>query len=144
LTASQMKEYMGSQLQVMPAPNGRSDLRLDIRAPMLILLAATALVLLLACLNVANLSLARALARRRATALKAALGASRGRILSEQFIESFLLAAAGCAAGVVLAPPVSRALLNFLPRDTAVAALTGDVDVRVLFFAAGITMLSTR
>ena len=66
---------------------------------MLILLAATALILLLACLNVANLSLARVLARRRATALRAALGASRGRILAEQFVESAMLAAAGCFAG---------------------------------------------
>ena len=119
LTDAQLKEYMASRLDLLPAAQGRSDLRMSVRQPMLILLAATALILLLACLNVANLSLAKALGRRRTTALKAALGASGRRILAEQLVESALLAAAGCVLGVLLAPLVSRAMLSFLPRQDA-------------------------
>ena len=88
VTAGQMKEYMASTLDVLPAAQGRSDLRQHLRQPILILLAATALILLLACLNVANLSIAKALVRRRSTALRSALGASRRRILAEQLIEN--------------------------------------------------------
>ena len=143
VTDAQMKEYMGSILNVLPAAQGRSDMRRMIRTPMLILIAATALILLLACLNVANLSLAKALARRRSTALRAALGASRKRILGEQLIESALLAGAGCFAGVLIAPFVSHAILSFLPGGRGDVALSADVDLRVLMFALAITALTT-
>jgi predicted permease len=143
VTDAQLKEYMASRLDVLPAAEGRSDLRISVRQPMLILLAATALILLLACLNVANLSLAKALGRRRATALKAALGASGRRILAEQLVESALLAAAGCVLGVLLAPLVSRALLSFLPhQDAAGVALSANLDLRVLLFALAIAALT--
>jgi predicted permease len=143
VTDVQMREYLTSTLDVLPAAQGRSDTRRMIRQPVLILLAATALILLLACLNVANLSLAKALARRRATALQAALGASRGRILAEQLMESALLAAAGCAAGVLLAPLVSRAMLSYLPRSAGDVALSADLDLRVLLFALAMTAVTT-
>jgi predicted permease len=134
---------MASRLDVLPAAQGRSDLRGSIRQPVLILLAATALILLLACLNVANLSLAKALGRRRATALKAALGASGRRILAEQLVESALLATAGCVLGVLLAPLVSRAMLSFLPhQDAAGVALSANLDLRVLLFALATTALT--
>ncbi|MBO0800591.1 MAG: FtsX-like permease family protein, partial [Blastocatellia bacterium] len=108
------------------------------------LLAATALILLLACLNVANLSLAKAFAGQRATALRAALGASRRRILTEQLVESSLLAAAGCLSGVMLAPIVIRVVLSFLPQqDSESIALKSNPDLRVLLFALTITGLAT-
>jgi predicted permease len=138
-TVQQMSEYMASRLDLLPAAQGQSRMGRQIEQPMLVLLSATALILLLACLNVANLSLARTLARRRATALRTALGASRGRILAEQLIESAMLAAVGCLAGVLLAPPVARAILSFLPRQGASGmALSAAIDVRVLLFALGI------
>jgi len=140
VTAAQMKEYLASRLQVLPAAQGRSDLRRRIREPMLILLGATALILTLACLNVANLSLARAFARARATALRTALGATRGRILAEHLTESALLAAAGCLAGVLLAPLAGRALLSFLPQGTTGVGLHTGPDLRVLLFALAVTV----
>ena len=142
MTAGQMKEYLASTLDVLPAAAGRSDLRRRLRQPILILLAATGLILLLACLNVANLSLAKALARRRATALRVTLGASRQRILAEQLVENGLLALAGCAAGVLLAPLVSRTILSFLPVGAAGVALRPDVGFRVLGFALAVTALA--
>jgi ABC-type antimicrobial peptide transport system permease subunit len=116
-TPVQMREYMASALDLLPGAAGYSFMRRMMRQPMLVLLAATALILLLACLNVANLSLAKAFAAQRATALRVALGASRRRILTEQLVESSLLAAAGCLSGVP--------------------------DLRILLFALTITGLAT-
>jgi predicted permease len=132
---------LASNLELRPAAHGRSNLRAQLEQPMLILLVATGMVLLLACLNVANLSLASALARRRATALRAALGASRHRIVTERLIESAVLAAAGGALGTLVAPLISRALLTFLPGQGG--ALTAVLDLRVLLFALAVTVLTT-
>ena len=79
LTEQQLSEYLGSTLELRPGGQGDNFLRsYIIEKPILILMAATSLILLLACLNVANLSLARVLARRRVTALRTALGHPEG------------------------------------------------------------------
>ena len=142
LTPAQMKEYLASHLDLLPAARGRSDLGRYIREPMLILVAATALILLLACLNVANLSLAKTLAQSRMTALRTALGASRGRIVAQQLTESALAAAAGCGAGVLLAPAVARVLISFLPQGTGGIGLYAGIDSRALAIALGISVLA--
>ena len=145
LTAQQLREYLGSRLDVLPGGQGDTFMRdYLLEKPILILVAATSLILLLACLNVANLSLAKVLARRRATAMRVALGASRRHIVAEQLIESALLAVAGCLAGAVLAPLVGRTLLSFLPAfGPAGPALSADLDWRVLGLAFGIAALAT-
>lgn len=142
VTDLQMREYMASSLEVLPAANGRSPWVRFVRPAMFVLLAATGLVLLLACLNVASLSLARTLARRRTIALRAVLGASRGRLVTEQLLESALLAAGGCAVGALLAPQVTSALPSFLPEGIELALRPG-LDLRVLLFALGIAALTT-
>ena len=93
------QRYLASSVRVLPASGGRSDLRGRLERPLLVLLAATALVLLLACLNVANLFLARGFARRRETALCLAFGASRGRVVRDLLIQCVWLPSAGrCSA----------------------------------------------
>ncbi|HYO80987.1 MAG TPA: ABC transporter permease [Bryobacteraceae bacterium] len=144
VTKSQLQQYMGSQLDLLPGGQGQAPMRQLLQRPMLILLAATGLILLLACLNVANLSLARVLARRRTTALRIALGASRRRILTEQLVESGVFAVLGCAAGVLLAVPVIRGILTFVPTFGAASlALTAELDWRVLSFALAATAVTT-
>ena len=109
-----------------------------VRRSLLVILAAVSAVLLIACASVANLLLARAMARRHEMAMRAALGASRGRLIRQLLVESLLLGAAGGAAGIVAAPWISAGLLAVSPID--LQQMTDvRVDVRVLVFALGTT-----
>ena len=142
VTADQQRRFLASSVRVLPAARGRSDLRGRLERPLLVLLAATALVLLLACLNVANLFLARGFARRRETALRLALGASRGRIVRELLVQSGLLALAGAALGLFVAPAVIQALLSFLPADTGGVDLSADINLQVFAFALAAALVT--
>ncbi len=135
VSSDQEQRYLRSWLEVLPASRGRSDLRTRLERPLLVLLAATALVLLLACLNVANLYLARGFARRKETALRLALGASRGRIVQELLLQSGILAVAGALLGTLLAPVVIKSLLSFLPQGAADVDLSAAIDARLFLFA---------
>jgi predicted permease len=137
VTEDRQRRYLSGYLELLPAQHGRSDLRGRLEQPLLVLFAATTLVLLLACLNVANLYLARGFARRRETALRIALGASRGRVVRELLVQSAILALAGALLGLMLAPTVVRALLAFLPQTTAAVDLRADIDPLVFAFALG-------
>jgi len=135
VTADQQTRYLASSLALISAASGRSDLRGRLERPLLVLLGATAIVLVLACVNVANLYLARGFARRRETALRLALGASRGRIVRELLVQSLILSVSGAALGLLIAPGVIRALLSFLPTAASGIYLVTDINLRVFAFA---------
>ena len=105
------------------------------RVWMLMLLAAVGLVLLIACANVANLWLARASVQQRDVAVRAALGASRGRLVQHVLIESLVVSATGTLVGLALAWSFVRVLATALPDSLARAAAVG-IDARVLAVAA--------
>jgi putative ABC transport system permease protein len=117
----------------------------EYRSSLYVLLAAVAMVLLIACANVANLLLARAIGRRREIAIRAALGAARARIVRQLLTESLLLSTAGAILGTALGFAAIRALLLVntagLPRIGENGALVG-LDGRVLLFTAAVTILT--
>ena len=110
------------------------------KAPLYVLLATTACFLLIACLNVANLLVARSAARRREFAIRAALGGSRPRLLREQVVESVVLSMAGGILGIALAQLSLQWLIRM--RHDIPRVETIHIDVPVLLFAMAITLLS--
>ena len=136
-----MNVLMGALGQQFAATNGgvqaaiqpyRDLLEGDFRQPLLLLLAASGLVLLIACLNVVNLVLARAFQRERERSIRLALGASRARLVRGQLIEAFLLSLGGAAVGLGLAATALRIVSPLLPAlglPTQPLGLDGDVFV---------------
>jgi putative ABC transport system permease protein len=126
-----------------PGGRGLSSLRRSMGETLKLLLGVVGLLLALACANVANLSLARARARRKEIAVRLALGASRFRIIRQMLTESLLLACLGAGAGLMLAPWLYELLLAFEPSFVIErSALQGSLDARVFGFTALTTVLS--
>jgi predicted permease len=117
----------------------RDDLVVDVRPALLILLGAVALVLLIACANVANLVLVKMLSRRKEVAIRSALGASRRRLLQQVLAETVILAVCGGAFGLVFAHYGTMFMVKFaggqLPRSGAIG-----LDAWVLAFTFGISL----
>ena len=113
----------------------------DYRQALLILLGVVGCVLLVACVNVANLMLARASARQKEVALRSALGASRWRIIQQLLIESLILAAGGGILGLVLSIWALRVLLQSIPIKLPFWMNFG-LDFRVLGFTTAVTILT--
>ena len=143
-------------ITVVPAGAGVGVMKEQYGRSLRILMAVCALVLLIACANVANLLLARAVARRGQTAVRLAMGASRRQIITEALVESVLLAVGGALAGLLVSVAASRLLLSLafsgaslLPIDTmpsplVLAFATGLALVTGLLFGTAPAWLATR
>ena len=141
---------------VKPGANGRlllDHMVRDFKRPLYVLLAATGCLLLIACMNVANLLVARAMARRKELAIRAAMGGGRMRLLRERLMESLLLSAAGGGLGLVLAFGVLQWLtrtrqdmsrVESIHIDGVVAAFTVGIIVLCALFAGLISALTVR
>ena len=151
-----MRSYLGPQpsqkhlddlahasVELTPGGRGISPLRFEFSLPLKILMAIVALVLLMACANIANMLLARGVARTREVAVRMALGASRRRIVFQLLTESTLLAFIGAVAGVALAWKVSAMLLQMATPGPDPVALNLTPDLPVLAFTLGVTGLTS-
>jgi predicted permease len=136
------QQFLAMSMDVLPAAKGRSQLRDQFSKPLLALMGIVAVVLLIACSNLANLLIARASGRQTEVAIRLALGATRGRLVGQLLVESVLLAAVGGAIGLGLAVFMDRALLDFLPRDLSVITVSTSPDATVLGFALLVSLLT--
>jgi predicted permease len=136
------QEFLSKKIVLSPGAQGRTTAQRDWGPALMALFAMVALVLLIACTNVANLLLAKAAARQREFAIRAALGATPGRMMRQLLVESFLCALGGGVLGLILGAWIMNILTQAVVSEAMVQGITAKVDGSVLGFGAAATVLS--
>jgi predicted permease len=141
-SANDLAEVEHASIELTPFAGGLPKLRLRFSGPLELLMAIVALVLLIACANIANMLLARGVARTRELAVRQALGATRRRVAVQLMTESLILAVAGGGLGVLLAGRGSQLLLALASGGPEPMPLDIAPDYRVLAFTLAVTVLT--
>ncbi|MBC7925135.1 MAG: ABC transporter permease [Bryobacteraceae bacterium] len=142
VSAFQRDRFLKREVKMEPAATGYSDLRRSYQTALLVLMGMVALVLLISCFNVANLLIARAVARRKEIAVRLSVGASRARLVRQLIIESLVLSLTGGLAGLILSDITIRGLLTFLPQDGSAVMLKSTPDLRILAFDIALAIVT--
>jgi putative ABC transport system permease protein len=137
------ERYLTSPFTAVPAATGDSALRDAYERPLFVVAAIVAVVLLIGCVNIANLLVARATARRHELTVQLALGASRWSIARQRLVESLVLAAAGTVLGTLIASYGSAVLVRQLSTPANPVFLDVSVDRTVLAFIAAVSAITT-
>jgi putative ABC transport system permease protein len=135
-----LPRYLKDPFGLRPAANGPNGLGRQYKDPLFIIMGVVALVLLIACANIANLLLARASARRHELSVRIALGASAWRIARQLLAESLLLSISGSVLGLMFAHWGARLLVLQMSGPRAASGLDVNVDWRVLLFTTAIAV----
>jgi predicted permease len=138
----QLDRFLHSRLVFQDGSHGKSNMRDEARTPLITLMCATALVLLIAMANAANLLLARSAERRREMAIRAAMGAGRGELMGQMLTEALLLAAGGGIAGLAFAVVTLKLLLAELSGETPIHFLESQLEWPVLLFGLGLAVVT--
>ncbi len=137
------KLFLNKPLQLTDGATGRQVVQPWAEEPILVLLGMVALVLLIACANLASLLVARGEARQREIAVRLALGAARGRLVRQLLTESLLIGIAGGVAGVAFASWCLNTMVSSIPSDAGMTGLSATLDPHVLWFAAAVTIVTS-
>lgn len=141
-TAKDLESIRRARIDLTPASAGLARLRRQFSVSLWILMAVVALVLLIACANVANLLLARAAGRRREFAVRMSIGATRGRMIRQLLVESGLLGMAGGILGVMFSWGASRSLLQIVSPNSEALPIDVAPDARILGFTLAVAMFT--
>jgi predicted permease len=140
LTRENSERLARTRVPLKSLARGVSDLRSSYSEPLKVLMVIVALVLLIACANIANLLLARSTSRARELAVRQALGAARIRIIRQLFTESLVLALAGGALGIAFATFANRLLLHMISSGQETIPLDVSLNPRLLGFTLAVTV----
>jgi predicted permease len=142
LNQENLQKLAKAHIPLTPMATGLSSLRRQFSKPLQVLMAVVALVLLIACANIANLLLARSAARAKELAVRQALGARRTRIIRQLLTESLILALVGGALGIGFASVANRVLLRMVSGGEETVPLNVSLDLRLLAFTFAVTVFT--
>jgi predicted permease len=141
-TIQRFRDQGSQHIDLMPVGNGGSGVLRQLQTPLYVLFVLVALVLLIACANVANMLVARAAARARELAVRRAIGAGRFRLIRQMLAESLLLSLFAGALAIVVGHWVSSALVHFVPQGHVVTVLDLRMDAVTVLFVVALSLVT--